>query len=180
MNPVSRVLSPRTLLILLAAGLFALAGAAAAQDHDAHGHDTHAATETAEHAADEHGDAHGDAHAMEAHGDHHVSPVGQLPLWTVIPFVGILLSIALGPLVAPHFWHHHFPKVSAFWALLFAIPFLFWNVKLGIQEILHIYLIDYVPFIILLWGLFTVSGGPVDVTSALGKSNALKIPPYSS
>ena len=47
-----------------------------------------------------------------------------LPLWSVLPFVGILLSIALFPLFAPRFWHHHFPKVSAFWALVLAIPFL--------------------------------------------------------
>ena len=89
----------------------------------------------------------------------HVDPVGQLPLWTVFPFVGILLSIALFPLVAPHFWHRNFPKVSVFWALLFAIPFLFYLKSSALESILHIYLIDYIPFIILLWALFTVAGG---------------------
>ncbi len=83
----------------------------------------------------------------------------QLALWTTIPFLGILLSIALFPLIAPHFWHKHFPKVSAFWALLFAIPFLIAYKDQAIYQILHIYLLDYIPFIILLWGLFTVSGG---------------------
>ena len=83
----------------------------------------------------------------------------ELPLWSIIPFVGILLSIALGPLVAPEFWHHHFPKVSAFWALLFALPFLFAYGGHALHEILHIYLIDYIPFIVLLWALFTVAGG---------------------
>ncbi|MFH0765737.1 MAG: sodium:proton antiporter [Calditrichota bacterium] len=83
----------------------------------------------------------------------------KLPLWSGLPFIGILLSIALGPLLTPHFWHHHFPKVSAAWALLFAVPFLFVYKDLALFEILHIYLIDYIPFIILLWGLFTVSGG---------------------
>ncbi|MFT5232450.1 MAG: Na+/H+ antiporter NhaD/arsenite permease-like protein [Candidatus Krumholzibacteriia bacterium] len=97
--------------------------------------------------------------ATESHGESHTSPVGMLPLWTAIPFAGILLSIALGPLVAPHFWHKHFPAVSAFWAVLFAVPFLIWNTSEAIQEILHIYLLDYFPFIILLWGLFTISGG---------------------
>ena len=29
----------------------------------------------------------------------------------------------------------------------------------AVHEILHIYLLDYIPFIILLWGLFTISGG---------------------
>ncbi len=91
----------------------------------------------------------------------HLDPVGQLPLWSVLPFVGILLSIALFPLLAPHFWHHHFPKVSAFWALLFAVPFLLFLRDAAFQSILHIYLIDYIPFIILLWSLFTISGGIV-------------------
>jgi Na+/H+ antiporter NhaD/arsenite permease-like protein len=49
--------------------------------------------------------------------------------------------------------------VAAFWALLFAIPFLVWNAAEGFREILHIYFLDYFPFIILLWGLFTISGG---------------------
>ena len=82
-----------------------------------------------------------------------------LPLWSVLPFVGILLSIALFPLFAPRFWHHHFPKVSAFWALVLAIPFLIAYKDTALYEIAHIYIIDYVPFIILLWSLFVVSGG---------------------
>ena len=85
----------------------------------------------------------------------------SLPVWTVIPFAGILLSIALCPLLTPRFWHHHFGKVSAFWALLFALPFLLVHRGVALYEILHILLIDYVSFIILLWGLFTISGGIV-------------------
>ncbi|MFH1069414.1 MAG: sodium:proton antiporter [Candidatus Glassbacteria bacterium] len=83
----------------------------------------------------------------------------SLPLWSIIPFAGILLSIAVFPLIAPHFWHHHFPKVSAAWSLIFAVPFLLAYHGDAWLEILHIYLMDYIPFIILLWGLFTVSGG---------------------
>ncbi len=83
----------------------------------------------------------------------------ELPLWSTIPFVGILLSIALFPLIAPRFWHHHYPKVSAFWALLFAIPFLIVYKSIALEGILHTYLVDYIPFIILLWGLFTIAGG---------------------
>ncbi len=107
------------------------------------------------------------AHSEAAHGGHgehgghggHPNLGQILPLWTVIPFVGILLSIALFPLLAPHFWHHHFPKISAFWALVFAIPFLIAHKGDAFYEILHIYLIDYIPFIILLAALFTASGG---------------------
>lgn len=82
-----------------------------------------------------------------------------LPLWSIIPFVGILLSIAIFPLVAGRFWHSHFPKVSLFWALGFAVPFLAVFGERGLHEILHIYIVDYIPFIILLGALYTVSGG---------------------
>ena len=99
--------------------------------------------------------------ASDAHGGGHANLGTVLPLWSVIPFVGILLSIAIFPLVAPHFWHHHFGKVSAAWALLFAIPFVVAYGGDGFYEILHIYLADYFPFIILLWGLFTAAGGIV-------------------
>ncbi len=83
----------------------------------------------------------------------------SLPLWSVLPFVGILLSIALFPLLAPRFWHHHFPKVSAFWAVAFAFPFILAFRGQAVHDILHIYIVDYIPFIILLWALFTVAGG---------------------
>lgn len=83
----------------------------------------------------------------------------RLPLWTCIPFAGILLSIALFPLVAPEFWHHHYPKISAFWALAFGVPFLIGYGGEAFDAIVHIYVIDYIPFIILLWALFTISGG---------------------
>jgi Na+/H+ antiporter NhaD/arsenite permease-like protein len=82
-----------------------------------------------------------------------------LPCWSILPFAGILLSIALIPLVAPHFWEHHFPKVSAFWALVFALPFLYYFRSVAVHEIANTIIIDYIPFILLLWSLFTVSGG---------------------
>ncbi|MEE9218275.1 MAG: sodium:proton antiporter [Acidobacteriota bacterium] len=100
----------------------------------------------------------GGAEAPGAHtGEHSLG--ASLPLWSVLPFAGLLFSIALFPLLAPHFWHHHYPKVSAVWALVFAVPFVFAFGAPGWQEIAHIYAIDYFPFIILLWGLFTVSSG---------------------
>jgi Na+/H+ antiporter NhaD/arsenite permease-like protein len=98
--------------------------------------------------------------ADHGEGGHHGPGLGaDLALWTCLPFAGILLSIALFPLIAPRFWHRHFPKASAFWALAFAIPFLVAYKGEALYEILHIYIIDYIPFIILLWALFTVSGG---------------------
>ncbi|MEA2063936.1 MAG: sodium:proton antiporter, partial [Gemmatimonadota bacterium] len=109
-------------------------------------------------------EGHDTGHESHSEGEHngggHGVNLGELlPLWSIIPFAGILLSIALFPLLAPGFWHHHFPKISAFWAVVFAVPFLFVYGGAAWHEILHIYLADYIPFIILLWGLFTVSGG---------------------
>ena len=40
-----------------------------------------------------------------------------------LPFAGILLSIAVIPPFAAQLWHHHFGKITAFWTLLFLIPF---------------------------------------------------------
>ena len=59
------------------------------------------------------------------------------------------------------FWHHNYGKISFAWALIFAIPYLIFFHGRALYDILHIYLIDYIPFIILLWGLFTVAGGIV-------------------
>jgi Na+/H+ antiporter NhaD/arsenite permease-like protein len=104
---------------------------------------------------------HGDDSSHDAHGNGHGhGQLGQvLPLWSCIPFACMLLSIALFPLLAPSFWHHHFGKVSAFWAAVLGIPFLMAFKGLALYEILHIILADYVPFIILLWSLYTISGG---------------------
>lgn len=83
----------------------------------------------------------------------------SLPLYSAVPFAGMLLSIALFPLLAPKFWHHNFGKISAFWAALLSIPLLISYKGAAVYEILHIILADYVPFIILLGALYTVSGG---------------------
>jgi Na+/H+ antiporter NhaD/arsenite permease-like protein len=85
-----------------------------------------------------------------------------LPVWSVLPFVGMLLSIAVFPLVKPHWWEKRFFVVALCWAALFMAPF---GVAFGwseaLFELLEIVLLDYLPFIVLLWGLFAVSGGIV-------------------
>jgi Na+/H+ antiporter NhaD/arsenite permease-like protein len=93
------------------------------------------------------------------HGHGHPNLGETLPLWSCIPFAFMLLSIALCPLIVPEFWHHHFGKISGFWAASLALPFLIAFKGNAVYEILHIVLADYVPFIILLWSLYTVSGG---------------------
>jgi Na+/H+ antiporter NhaD/arsenite permease-like protein len=81
------------------------------------------------------------------------------PLW-IVPFAGILLSIAVAPVTAPLFWHHHFGKTTAFWALAFLVPFaLSYGVDLAWREVTHTFVAEYLPFMILLFALYTVSGG---------------------
>ena len=97
--------------------------------------------------------------ADDAHHGHGVDG-SKLALWWIIPFVGILLSIAIFPLVLDsHFLVHHGGKMSLAWGLIFAVPYLIAFQGEAFYDILHIYLLDYIPFIILLWGLFTVAGG---------------------
>lgn len=80
-------------------------------------------------------------------------------LWA-LPFAGILLSIALMPLLLPSFWHHHFGKVAAAWSLAFLIPFaLIFGPATASVSFAHALLAEYIPFIILLTALFTVAGG---------------------
>ncbi len=80
-------------------------------------------------------------------------------LWGV-PFAGILLSIALMPLLAPIFWHHHFGKIAAGWALAFLVPFaLVFGPGAAGASFVHALVAEYIPFVILLTALFTVAGG---------------------
>lgn len=97
------------------------------------------------------------------HGSGHAAPhidATHLSLLWIIPFLGILLSIALFPLLAPHFWHHHYGKVSLFWWAVFFGAF---SVKFGIGTgtyyLLEVYMLEFIPFITLLLALFTVAGG---------------------
>jgi Na+/H+ antiporter NhaD/arsenite permease-like protein len=81
-------------------------------------------------------------------------------LTMVVPFAGLLLSIAILPLVAPHLWHHHYGKITAAWALLAIVPIARgFGLSVAIHELLHVALLDYIPFIILLTTLYTVTGG---------------------
>ena len=84
----------------------------------------------------------------------------QLSVLWAAPFAGILLSIAIWPLAGPHFWHHHFGKIAAAWALAFLVPFaLVFGAGTAVAGLVHALLAEYIPFILLLTALFTVSGG---------------------
>ncbi|WP_069878528.1 sodium:proton antiporter [Bosea sp. BIWAKO-01] len=77
-----------------------------------------------------------------------------------LPFAGMLLSIALGPILFPHFWELNYGKFAAFWAALVLVPLvLFRGFDPALGSLLHTALLEYVPFIILLFALFTIAGG---------------------
>jgi Na+/H+ antiporter NhaD/arsenite permease-like protein len=79
-----------------------------------------------------------------------------------LPFVGMLVSIAVFPLVAHHFWERHRLKVAAVWAALALIPIaLTGGATMAAEAVVHTTLLEYVPFILLLLALFTVAGGIV-------------------
>ena len=80
----------------------------------------------------------------------------SLSLYWGIPFAGILLSIALMPLISPLFWHHHYGKVAAGWALAFLVPFAFTHgFGAALHGLVHAAVGEYIPFILLLTALFT-------------------------
>ena len=92
-------------------------------------------------------------HASEFNGQ-------ELSLFWAIPFVGILLSIALCPLFLARLWHHHYGKIVLVWSLLFLGFALFsFGLSTTIQLTAHAIIEEYIPFILLLLALFTVSGG---------------------
>jgi Na+/H+ antiporter NhaD/arsenite permease-like protein len=93
------------------------------------------------------------AHAADLDGS-------QFSAWWGLPFAGMLLSIALLPLLAPRFWHHHFGKVAAAWALAFLLPFaLGFGPGAATAVIAHTLVAEYIPFMALLVALFTAAGG---------------------
>lgn len=87
-------------------------------------------------------------------------PAGAPDLAWGLPFAGLLLSIALMPLVAPHRWERHFGLVTAGWALLFALPYAAARgARAAGEALLDTLAHEYLPFILLLLALFVVAGG---------------------
>jgi Na+/H+ antiporter NhaD/arsenite permease-like protein len=80
--------------------------------------------------------------------------------WWALPFAGLLLSIALLPQLSPRIWHRHFGKVAAAWSALFLVPFAASHgVGLALGTVLHTALLEYLPFVVLLFALFVIAGG---------------------
>ena len=76
-----------------------------------------------------------------------------------IPFAGLLLCIAVMPLIKGEWWESHQPLVVGFWILLMIVPFAFvYGPGRAAETVLECTVNDYLTFIILLFGLFCVSG----------------------
>jgi Na+/H+ antiporter NhaD/arsenite permease-like protein len=133
--------------------------AAPAAEHGAQTAEGEHAAAEGEHAAaeGEHAAAEGEHAAAEGeHGGGH-GPV-EMPLWWIIPFAGILLCIAIIPLINGHWWHHNFPKVALFFGLPMAIAMFVWHGGALQTKTIHT-AIEYGSFIALVGSLFVISGG---------------------
>ncbi|MEO1495656.1 MAG: sodium:proton antiporter [Planctomycetota bacterium] len=168
-------------------------GSHADEHHDeshgeaAHGEESHSeeADHTEDHSDDHADDDHADDHASGDHGGHGAhEPLKAPPLWTVTPFVLLLLSIAVLPLIpaTEHWWESNASrfKVAAGLGLLTLLYYGFlhetpidghWpahyvsepsaGFNVGeVQTILeNAVLQEFIPFIVLLFSLYTISGG---------------------
>ena len=82
-------------------------------------------------------------------------------VWT-LPFAGILLSIAILPQLSHRFWDRHMGALSAGWALVALAPLaLVHGAGATADAALHTLLQEYLPFIFLLFALYTIAGGVV-------------------
>jgi len=84
----------------------------------------------------------------------------ELPVWTVLPFIALLLAIALLPLVTPHFWESNRNKgiVSALLGVPVAVYLVAAHGTAGVHELAE-KAKEYASFIVLLASLFIVTGG---------------------
>ncbi|GIL38356.1 sodium:proton antiporter [Roseiterribacter gracilis] len=81
------------------------------------------------------------------------------PIWAV-PFIGLLLSIAILPMAVPRFWHRHYGTVSLAWMAVLLLPmaFAFGAIQAG-HLILDSLIRDYLPFIVAVGSLYAIGGG---------------------
>lgn len=81
------------------------------------------------------------------------------PLWA-LPFLGMILSIAVFPLILPDFWGKHFGKISLGWALIVLVGLAFvQGPSVSIHSLILVMFEQFLPFIFLLLSLFTITGG---------------------
>lgn len=83
----------------------------------------------------------------------------SMPIIFCLPFVGMLLSIAIVPLIAGEWWEKNRKYMVIFWSVLCLIPLAIRYTPIAAAEILcKVVVSEYVTFIILLFGLYCVAG----------------------
>ena len=82
----------------------------------------------------------------------------NIPLFLSIPFILMLLAIAVMPIFEPKFWTPN--KNKLIFSILLSIPVVVWFMMMGeSRSINENFIHDYVPFITLLGVLFVITGG---------------------
>jgi Na+/H+ antiporter NhaD/arsenite permease-like protein len=82
------------------------------------------------------------------------------PPLLAIPFIGLLLTIALLPMLSAKLWHRHYGKCVALWMLAFIIPdALLRGPGAMLQAVAETALLEYLPFILLLGAFYVIAGG---------------------
>jgi Na+/H+ antiporter NhaD/arsenite permease-like protein len=77
-----------------------------------------------------------------------------------LPFVGILLTIALGPVAFPGLWSRHYGKLAAGWsAVTIGAVAVHAGPATALSTLARAVLADYIGFIVLLFALYVVAGG---------------------
>jgi Na+/H+ antiporter NhaD/arsenite permease-like protein len=77
-----------------------------------------------------------------------------------LPFIGLLLTIATGPLLFPRIWSRHYGKIAAGWSALTVVAIAFaFGAATALDALLRAMLLDYMSFIALLFSLYVVAGG---------------------
>jgi Na+/H+ antiporter NhaD/arsenite permease-like protein len=77
-----------------------------------------------------------------------------------LPFAGLLLTIAAGPLLFPKLWHDHYGKIAALWAAATLVPLAIgYGPEAALAALVYAELGEYLSFIVLLFALYTVAGG---------------------
>ena len=85
-----------------------------------------------------------------------------------LPFVGLLLSIAAGPLLVPRTWRRHYGKIAVAWMILTIVSLsMAYGTDAAFSAAIHAILGEYLSFIVLLFTLYTVAGG-ILITGNLG------------
>jgi hypothetical protein len=84
-----------------------------------------------------------------------------------LPFIGILLTIATGPLLFPHVWHRHYGKFALAWSVLMLAPLAaFHGTGAAVAAFAHEMLTEYLSFIVLLFALYVVAASWSPATCA--------------